>query len=118
MAIVTSSNPEPFHLIHGQTGLLRYFEFALLPGDYERHKPHPEPYLRAADRMGVDPAECLVVEDSERGLEAAGRAGMRCVVIPNALARDADWSAAFATVGGAHELPRLVDSIRTSGWPS
>ena len=69
-AIVTSSNRDHFDEIHAQTGLVDYFEFVLADGDYARHKPHPDPYDRAAERMGVDPARCLVIEDSERGLGA------------------------------------------------
>lgn len=63
-------------------------------GDYERHKPHPDPYLAAAARFGVAPSRCLVIEDTQRGLAAAHAAGMRCVVIPQALSRGSDFSRA------------------------
>jgi HAD superfamily hydrolase (TIGR01509 family) len=112
MAIVTSSRRDHFEVIHRQTELLPFFEFALMDGDYDRHKPHPDPYLRAAERLGLDPGECLVVEDSERGLEAATRAGMLCIMIPNALARDADCGAAHAVVESALEIPEIVDALR------
>lgn len=104
MSVVSSAYPDHFDLIHESTGLLRFFEFTLRGGDYGKHKPHPEPYLTAASRLGVDPARCLVVEDSERGLHAAIAAGMRCVVIPNELAVDADWS-------GAHEVVEQVSDV-------
>ena len=112
MAIVTSSRRDHFDVIHRQIELLRFFEFALMDGDYDRHKPHPDPYLRAAERLGLDPGECLVVEDSERGLEAAVRAGMPCIMIPNALVRDADFGAAHAVVESAREIPEIVDALR------
>lgn len=44
-------------------------------------KPHPEIFLLAANKLGVDPAECLVFEDAEAGVEAALAAGMKCVGI-------------------------------------
>ena len=109
MAIVTSSYRYHFELTHRQTGFLRYFEFSLANGDYERHKPHPEPYLRAAERLGVAPARCLVVEDSERGLRAAAAAGMRCVVVPTELTAASDFSAAQRVLGSLSELPPLLD---------
>jgi len=87
LAIVTSSQPEPFARTHARTGLLPHFEFALTRVDYARSKPHPEPYLRAVERLGLSPDRCLVVEDSERGLAAAKRAGLTCWVIPGALTR-------------------------------
>ena len=44
--------------------------------DTERHKPEPDVFLEAARRLGVEPARCVVFEDTELGLEAARRAGM------------------------------------------
>lgn len=107
-AIVTSSNRDHFDEIHSQTGLVDYFEFVLADGDYARHKPHPDPYERAAERMGVDPARCLVIEDSERGLVAASDAGMQCVAIPNAMTASGDFGRAIARLESMTELPRLL----------
>jgi len=47
--------------------------------DVERGKPHPDLFLAAAERIGVAPADCLVIEDSDVGIEAAQRAGMRAM---------------------------------------
>jgi len=49
--------------------------------DVSRGKPEPEPYLLAAARLGVEPAECIVVEDAPAGIEAGKRAGMRVIAI-------------------------------------
>ncbi|MEM7254369.1 MAG: HAD family phosphatase [Pseudomonadota bacterium] len=76
MAIVTSSHREHFDIVHRDAQLLGYFDFVLTREDYAESKPNPEPYLAAAARIGVAPAECLVIEDSPRGLTAAGAAGM------------------------------------------
>lgn len=58
-------------------------------------KPHPEIYLSAAERLGVEPGECLVVEDAVTGVEAAHRAGCRCVALTTSFPADrltmADW---------------------------
>jgi HAD superfamily hydrolase (TIGR01509 family) len=108
MAIVTSSHRYHFELIHRQTGLLGYFELCLTNGDYSRHKPHPEPYLKAAQRLGVEPGRCLVVEDSERGLRAAVAAGMRCIVVPTELTAASDFSAAERVIRSLAELPPLL----------
>lgn len=107
-AIVTSSDRAHFDEIHAQTGLVRYFEFVLADGDYTHHKPHPEPYQKAARRMGVDPARCLVIEDTERGLVSATEAGMECVVIPNELSCTGDFSLARARLESMSELPALL----------
>src|ERR1700680_1211598 len=80
MGVVTSSRKDHFDLIHRATGLLKYFDFVLTASDYSRVKPDPEPYLRAVDRSGVGRAACVAIEDSERGLESATRAGISCIV--------------------------------------
>jgi HAD superfamily hydrolase (TIGR01509 family) len=53
-------------------------------------KPHPEAYLRAATALGVEPAECIALEDSVLGLTAAGAAGMRRIAVPPSGGLDED----------------------------
>src|SRR5262245_22802460 len=76
MGIVTSSRRDHFEIIHRETGLLPYFDFVVTADDCPRTKPCPDPYLRALQVSGVDRDSCLVVEESERGLEAASAAGL------------------------------------------
>lgn len=105
MGIVTSSEREHFGLIHEHSDLLRYFDFVLAAGDYARSKPHPDPYLAALARTGLHKDECIVIEDSQRGLTSALAAGMRCIVVPSDLTRDSDFA-------GAHKvLDRLPDVL-------
>jgi HAD superfamily hydrolase (TIGR01509 family) len=85
LAIVTSSDPEPFARTHARTGLLGHFQLVLTRDCYRESKPHPEPYLCAVERLGAMPERCLVIEDSERGLRAAKAAGLKCWVIPSRL---------------------------------
>jgi len=56
--------------------------------DVTRVKPDPELFLLAARRLEVEPASCVVFEDSPNGMRAALAAGMRCVAVPNVLTRD------------------------------
>lgn len=108
MAIVTSSRRDHFEIIHRSTGLTGYFDFILTREDYTHSKPHPEPYLTALERSGLHPEECLVVEDSERGLSSAIAAGLRCVVIPDALTRGCDFSAAHRILDSVRDLPAAI----------
>jgi HAD superfamily hydrolase (TIGR01509 family) len=108
MAIVTASGRAHFEQIHEPLGLLPHFEFVLAEGDYANHKPEPDPYLAAAERLGLEPSECLVVEDSERGLQSAVSAGMRCLVVPSGFSRGGDFRAAERVLESAHEIPALI----------
>src|SRR5262249_26023995 len=100
MAIVTSSQGDHFEAVHRNTNLLRFFEFVLTREHYGRSKPEPEPYLAALARTGLHASECLVIEDSERGLRAAKAAGLTCWVIPTALTRAGDFRAADRVLRG------------------
>ncbi len=111
MAIVTSSRRAHFDAIHRGRALPGYFEFVLAREDYAESKPDPEPYLTAVARMGVSPSECLVIEDSERGLRAAHAAGLACWVIPSALTAGSDFSRAerrFESIERLHAALRAL----------
>lgn len=57
---------------------------AVVTGDAVTHgKPHPEPYLKAAELLGVDPAECIAIEDSGTGATSANAAGCQVLVVPH-----------------------------------
>jgi HAD superfamily hydrolase (TIGR01509 family) len=81
---------------------------AVVTGDSVRHgKPHPEPYLTAAEMLGVDPADCTAIEDSPPGAASAHAAGCRVIVVPNMVEVDtrAEWTV-FDTLTGVsvHDL--------------
>jgi HAD superfamily hydrolase (TIGR01509 family) len=59
------------------------FELTLAGDEVTNAKPHPEPYLTAAERLGVDPAGCVVVEDSPSGVAAGEAAGAAVVAVPS-----------------------------------
>lgn len=82
-AVATSSrNPHAEHHLKA-AGLLDLFETVVTRDDVVHPKPHPEPYLTAARRLGVDPLRCLAVEDSHSGVRAAHAAGMQTVMVPD-----------------------------------
>src|ERR1700722_10671046 len=62
--------------------LLDKFDVFVCAGDYKKGKPDPEPFLLAAEKLGVNPPECLVFEDTEMGIRAATAAGMASVRVP------------------------------------
>ncbi len=74
MAIASSSKNTP--LILSRVGLKDAFDAVADGNDITHSKPHPEVFLLAAQRLGLPPADCLVVEDAVAGIEAGRRAGM------------------------------------------
>jgi HAD superfamily hydrolase (TIGR01509 family) len=104
MGIVTSSRSDHFEIIHRRTGFLKYFQFALTSDLYSNTKPHPEPYLLALERSGFNADECVVIEDSERGLTAAKAAGIKCIVIPNEFTCRSNFTGAYKVIGSLKNL--------------
>jgi beta-phosphoglucomutase-like phosphatase (HAD superfamily) len=100
----------PFAVVSGSTqvsvraslttlNLLDRFETLVCAGDYTRGKPHPEPFLLAAERLGVAPEHCLVFEDAQMGIDAATAAGMASVRIASPQERAAIELAVAVVVG-------------------
>ncbi len=84
-AIATSSSLESVRASLGPHGIVDRFH-ALITRDVQaNHKPHPEPFLKAAAALGADPADCLALEDSHNGVRSASAAGMMTVMVPDML---------------------------------
>jgi beta-phosphoglucomutase family hydrolase len=81
MAIATGTPRANLERILADTGLGRYFHATVCAEDVENHKPHPDTFLLAAERLGVPAGRCLVFEDSSTGFHAAAAAGMDCVPV-------------------------------------
>ncbi|MFT3922059.1 MAG: HAD family hydrolase [Myxococcales bacterium] len=108
MAIVTSSRRVHFDAIHRTSGLPARFELILAREDYENSKPDPEPYLTALSRLNVAAGECLVIEDSERGLSAAHAAGIRAWALPSSLTRASSFALAERQFASLAELVQAL----------
>ena len=101
LALATSSYREAALGVLAALGLADCFECVGTGDDVARVKPDPELFLLVAARMGVAPADCVVLEDSGKGIVAARAAGMRCIAVPNVHTRDHDFS----------QADRVVDSL-------
>ncbi|MFH1716061.1 MAG: HAD family hydrolase [Planctomycetota bacterium] len=81
---------------------------AILAGDVvSRKKPDPEIYNLAARRLNLDPARCVVVEDSRNGFLAARAAGMHCIVTTNGYTGQEDFSGADLVVSELGDIPDI-----------
>lgn len=83
LALATSSKFERVELILKPANLFEYFDEFVTANDVTKGKPNPEVFLKAAKKLGEKPEDCLVLEDSEFGIEAASRAGIPVICIPD-----------------------------------
>jgi beta-phosphoglucomutase-like phosphatase (HAD superfamily) len=84
LAIASGGHREMVEATLNAIGITGMFDAIVCAEDYERGKPFPDPFLLAAERIGVPPEDCLVFEDSPTGVEAAKAAGMHYVFVPSA----------------------------------
>jgi HAD superfamily hydrolase (TIGR01509 family) len=83
MAVVTSSGRDEARAKVDKGGLAGFFQLIVSVDDVTRAKPAPDPFLLAAEKLGVDPARCLVFEDSDTGAASARAAGCVVVQVPD-----------------------------------
>ena len=109
---VASSSPLEWLTTHlGRAGVLDSFEVLAGGDEVGQHKPAPDVYQLALDRLSLSGAAAVAVEDTAHGVAAAHAAGMRCIAIPNPFVtlervRDADL-----VLSSASQLP-LADALR------
>lgn len=107
VAICTSTGRDGARYKLGLAGLGTHFAHVITVDDVTHAKPHPEPYLLTAARLGVNPARCVVFEDSEVGSEAAHRAGCTVVQVPDFIPSTGRFA--------HHVAPTLLDGARLVG---
>jgi HAD superfamily hydrolase (TIGR01509 family) len=108
MAIVTTSRRVDFEILHKNTGILEFMEFVLCEGEYEKAKPHPDPYLKALEIFGAKSHEAIVIEDSQRGLTSATNAQIECAIVHNEFCTHQDFSSATYKI---KNLKQLIDLL-------
>ncbi|MEV7024554.1 HAD family phosphatase [Kitasatospora sp. NPDC093558] len=81
-ALVSASHRHIIDIVLRSLGA-EHFAFTVAGDEVPRTKPHPDPYLEAARRLGADPARCVVVEDAPTGVKAAEAAGCPVIAVPS-----------------------------------
>jgi beta-phosphoglucomutase len=103
-ALVTGSILKNIEPIVGN-GFLHNFN-VIVTGDQVTHtKPHPEPYLTAAQQLAVKPDECIVIENAPSGIEAAKKAGMYCIAVKTTIQDEQYLKEADLIVEDISKLP-------------
>jgi HAD superfamily hydrolase (TIGR01509 family) len=108
-AIATSSSRRTVERHLTARNLMERFQEIVGQGDYERGKPAPDPFLKAAERLGVEPGLCLALEDSHNGIRSASSAGMMTIMVPDLLEpTDEIRGLCACVVRDLHEVRSLI----------
>lgn len=109
LALASSSPYAVIEAVTARLGIASAFEVIHSAEEEERGKPDPAVYLTTARKLGVDPADCVAIEDSPNGLLSAKAAGMRCLAIPEpALRGDPRFALADAILSSLVEIGEEV----------
>lgn len=116
LAVCSTSNEKSVHaVVEKLLGPARKAKFdVILAGDVvSRKKPDPEIYTLVLQRLGLRPAQCVVIEDNRNGLLAAKGAGMHCLVTTNSYTEDEDFHEADLVVSELGDPPRVQVDLAT-----
>ncbi len=112
MALATASDRNSTNLKLGLSGFNKFFKHIITKEDVIKRKPDPECFLLAAKRLEIEPSDLVVIEDAEKGVIAAHRAGMKCIAIPTRHTVMHDFSLAQYVLKDINELtPNLIRSL-------
>lgn len=107
-ALASSSYRDAIDGVLAGLRIAPYFEAIVSGLDVAKVKPAPDIFLLAAHLLRVDPTECLVFEDAEKGVLAAHRAGMHCIAVPNQFTRHHDFSKATRVCASLREVDHAL----------
>jgi HAD superfamily hydrolase (TIGR01509 family) len=113
VAVGSSAPPENVALVLERLGGRQLFDAVVNGMDVQRGKPDPQVFLLAAERAGVQPRDCVVVEDARPGIEAARRAGMASVALVSTGRSEDDFRDALPDLI-VHSLRELDPQVLTT----
>ena len=111
IAVTTSAGKEGTVLILNNAGIAEMFDVIITKNDITHFKPHPEPYIKTSEKLGIEPRYCVAIEDTALGVESAKNAGMMCIAIPNEHTHDQDFSMADMVLQSANEVEKVLEYI-------
>lgn len=112
IALASNRIIEHVLIIIKNLGVQEYFDIITGPSNTIRRKPAPDIFLETARSLDIDPKYCLVLEDSETGVEAAYRAKMKVIAIPNKFTKHQDFSKAERVVRSLRDInPELIKKV-------
>lgn len=114
LAVASSSTHRQISFFLNRFGFENWFKIKVSSDDVTNGKPHPDIFQKTAVLAGVNPSDCLVIEDSKNGVEAALKAGMKCIGFQNPYSGNQDLSKADKTIHrfDSNTLPIILKMLK------
>jgi len=110
LALVTSTGPELVNHIDSLLSIYEKFDVVITSNDTTIHKPQPEPYLIAMDRLQLQPNQCIIFEDSIQGIKAGKAAGSYVIALEGSLEKEV-LNEADLIIPSFYDLIKNISSI-------
>ncbi|MDR3188141.1 MAG: HAD family phosphatase [Prevotellaceae bacterium] len=111
LCVGSSAPDENIDFVLDGLNIRRYFTAVISSAQVKNGKPHPEVFLKAAEAMGLTPAQCVVVEDAVIGVQAARNAGMKVVAIAQIMPREELANAHWVINDFTEVSPEALESL-------
>ena len=108
LALVTSTRPELVDHVDRLISIYEKFDLVINSSDTNFHKPHPEPYLIAMNRLNLKPNECIIIEDSIQGVKAGKAAGSHVIALEGSLEKKF-LKNADSIISSFHDLKKILN---------
>ena len=111
LAISTGAEKKFLDIVLNSLGIRDEFSVLQTSDDIKYGKPEPETYLKTCEKLGLDPANCVVLEDSSNGVKAGKKAGCYVIAVPSEYTRDQDFSLADFIAGNLLIAKKHINSL-------
>lgn len=108
LAVATSSYRENAIVVLDQLNITKYFNHIITGNDVVKVKPDPEIFYLSARKLNVEISECVVLEDAQKGIDAAHAGGFKSIAVPNVHTNDNDFSKATKVVTDLSEITQQL----------
>jgi HAD superfamily hydrolase (TIGR01509 family) len=108
LAVATGSSLQTVNLLLQNAGIIQFFDVIITEEAVKRNKPAPDCYIAAASQLGLEPTQCVVIEDAQIGIESAHRANMKVIGYINGFNSSGDVETADFTIDNFSALTSAV----------
>jgi len=115
LAIASGSYESDIRAILAANGLESLFPVIVGKDGIKKYKPHPDTYLRASEKLGIPPGECLAIEDAEKGVRSAHAAGMKVILIETPITRELHLGGADLAFESLAEFADCLERVAARG---